>query len=87
MVFKYAYDAGLIDKTVHYGPTFKQPAKSVLRKVRNGSGTTMFEAADISAMLAAASVQITTMILLGVNCGFGNHDCGLIHRAVLTKST
>ena len=29
MVFKYAYDAGLIDKPIRYGPTFKRPSKAV----------------------------------------------------------
>lgn len=26
MVFKYAYDAGLIDRAIRYGPTFKRPS-------------------------------------------------------------
>jgi len=30
----------------------------------------MFEAAEIGAMLTAASIQMKAMILLGVNCGF-----------------
>ena len=40
VVFKFAYDAGLIDKPLRYGPTFKR----VLRRVRNGNGEKMFEA-------------------------------------------
>ncbi len=31
MVFKYAYDAGLIDIPVRFGPTFKVPARRTLR--------------------------------------------------------
>ena len=34
----------------------------------------MFEAAEIRAMLAAASGLLKAMILLGINCGFGNTD-------------
>jgi integrase len=34
----------------------------------------MFEAVEIRTMLAAATVPIRAMILLGVNCGFGNTD-------------
>ncbi len=34
----------------------------------------MFEAAEIRAMLAVASVPLKAMILLGINCGFGNTD-------------
>ena len=44
VVFKFAYDAGLIDKPLRYGPTFKRPSKRVLRRVRNGNGEKMFEA-------------------------------------------
>ena len=44
VVFKFAYDAGLIDKPLRYGPTFKRPNKRVLRRVRNGNGEKMFEA-------------------------------------------
>ena len=38
MVFKYAFDAGLIHKPVRYGPTFKRPSKRVLRKARRREG-------------------------------------------------
>ncbi len=34
----------------------------------------MFEAAEIRAMLAAAPLPLKAMILLGINCGFGNTD-------------
>jgi integrase len=34
----------------------------------------MFEAAEIRAMLAAAPAALKAMILLGINCGFGNTD-------------
>lgn len=78
MVFKYGYDAGLIDRPVRFGPTFKRPGKRVLRLHRNGSGPKMFEADEIRALLDAAPVQLRAMILLGVNCGFGNADCGTL---------
>ena len=78
VVFKFAYDAGLIEKPLRYGPSFKRPSKRVLRKVRNGNGQRMFEADEIRTMLAAASIQMKAMILLGVNCGFGNNDCGTL---------
>jgi integrase len=34
----------------------------------------MFEAAEIRVMLAAAPAALKAMILLGINCGFGNTD-------------
>jgi len=80
VVFKYAYDAGLIDRPIRYGPTFKRPSKRVLRKERNARGPKMFEADEIRSMLDAAGVKLKAMILLGVNCGFGNTDCATLPK-------
>ena len=83
VVFKYAYDAGLIDRPVRYGPTFKRPSKRVLRKARNANGPRMFEAGEIRRMIDAAGVQLRAMILLGINCGFGNSDCASLPTKAL----
>ncbi len=80
VVFKYAYDAALIDKPIRYGPTFKRPSKRVLRKARNANGPRMFEADQIRSMIDAAGAQLRAMILVGINCGFGNNDCATLPR-------
>ncbi|HLJ94266.1 MAG TPA: tyrosine-type recombinase/integrase, partial [Gemmataceae bacterium] len=82
-VFKYADDEGLIDRPVRYGSTFRKPSKKVLRKARQAKGIRMFEAAEIRALLAKASTHVRAMILLGINCGFGNSDCGNLSLAAL----
>jgi integrase len=38
----------------------------------------MFEAAALRQILVAAGTPLKAMILLGVNCGFGNADCGTL---------
>jgi integrase len=43
----------------------------------------MFEADQIRQMLDAAKEPLRTMILLGVNCGFGNNDCGTLRLSAL----
>lgn len=73
-IFRYAYDANLIEKPVRFGPGFVGPNRRELRCERQQNGERMFEAAEIRAMLAAAPVPLKAMILLGVNCGFGNTD-------------
>jgi integrase len=83
VLFKYAYDAGLIDKPMRYGPTFKRPAKRILRAERQKKGRRMFEARQVRRLLKAAPVPLKAMILLGANCGFGNHDCGTLPLAAL----
>ncbi|MGD0898063.1 MAG: tyrosine-type recombinase/integrase [Thermoguttaceae bacterium] len=74
MLFRYAHEANLIDKPVRFGPGFVGPSRRELRCERQQNGERMFEAAEIRAMLAAAPIALKAMILLGINCGFGNTD-------------
>jgi integrase len=82
-VFKYGYDAGLIDQPVRYGPGFKRPSKKTIRLHKAANGPCMFNAEEIRRMLAAASVPLRAMIFLGVNGGLGNTDCGLLPGSAL----
>jgi integrase len=77
-VFKYAYDAGHLDKPVRFGPGFKKPSRKVLRQARHANGPRMFESAELRAILAAASSPLKAMVLLGINCGFGQSDIGAL---------
>ena len=40
----------------------------------------MFEAAQLRKIIDKADQPLKAMILLGINCGFGNHDCGTLPR-------
>jgi integrase len=82
-VFKYGYESGLFDKPVRYGPQFRKPGAAVLRKHRAANGKRMFEASDLRRLLKVAPTQLKAMILLGINCGFGNHDCATLPLAAL----
>jgi integrase len=82
-VFKYAADNRLIAAPVVYGQGFRRPSQKTLRKARNAKGERMFEAHEIRAILGQAGVQLRAMILLGVNCGFGNSDCGHLPLSAL----
>ena len=79
-VFKYAWDAELIDRPVRFGPTFRKPSKKVRRKARRIKGPRMFEAEEVRALIDAANPQMRAMILLGINCGFGNSDIATLPR-------
>jgi integrase len=74
VVMNWAFEQGVIDKPVRYGPAFKRPAKRVMRLERAKRGSRMFEAEQIRELLDGADVTMRAMILLGINAGLGNTD-------------
>jgi integrase len=76
VVFKYAADNDLIEHPVRYGQAFKRPSKKTLRLEKARQGHKLFSREEIHKLLDAASVPVRAMLLLGINCGFGNADCG-----------
>lgn len=82
-IFKYAFDSALIDQPMRFGPTFKKPSKRLLRAHKQKGGEKLFEAADLRKLISEASQPLKAMILLGINCGFGNADCGALPRSAM----
>jgi integrase len=82
-VFNFGFKSGLLERPVVYGEGFRLPSKRTLRQHRNAQGLRMFEAEEISRMLEAAAPALRAMILLGINCGFGNSDVASLPVAVL----
>jgi integrase len=96
VLFKYAFDQGVIDRPIRYGQSFDRPSKHVLRKEKAKRAPRMFEGFEIRAMvdgalvvgeegpeLVRASAPMRAMILLGINCGFGNTDVGRLPLTAL----
>jgi integrase len=82
-VFRWAHESELIDKPVRFGPEFKKPSKKTMRQAREAKGPRMFEAAELRKIIKAAGVPLRAMVLLGVNCGFGNSDVGKLPLSAL----
>lgn len=82
-VFKYAADAELIDRPVNFGPGFKRPTKKVLRVHRAEQGVKLFSAEEVRKLIDAAEMPLRAMMLLGINCGFGNADCSKLPLSAL----
>jgi integrase len=60
-IFKYGFEAGLIERPVRYGPQFKKPSAGVLRRHRAKNGERMLEAVEVRRMLdALAGKQVET---------------------------
>jgi integrase len=82
-ILKYAHDQRLIPAAVELGDSFSRPGAKALRKARLEKGPKMFEAAELRRMLDAADACTKAMILLGVNCGYGNSDIGRLPLTAL----
>jgi integrase len=76
--FKYAYDSGTLDRPIRFGPAFKRTSKKPLRLHRAKQGPKLFTAEEVRRLIDAAGPSMRAMILLGINCGFGNADCGTL---------
>lgn len=83
MVFKYAFDAGLIERPVRFGPHFKLLSRAVLRREKQQNGNRMFEADEIRTIIESASQPLKAMVLLGINCGFGNIDVANLPQSAI----
>jgi integrase len=82
-VFKHAFEAGLIPVPIRFGPGFNRPTKKTMRLHRADQGAKLFTAEEVHKMIDAAGVQLKAMVFLGINCGFGNADCGNLPLAAL----
>jgi integrase len=86
-MLKYAYEMNLIDNPIKYGKTFEQPSSTLKRKSRRAAelanGKRLFDASGIRSLIGTAQGPLRTLILLGINGGFGNTDCaGLTLSAI-----
>ena len=87
-IFKYGYEIGLLKEPVRFGPGFKKPSATVLRKNRAKRGPQMFEAKELRALLDVAGPNMRAMILLAANGGLGNSDvAGITFGAVNLKTS
>lgn len=81
-LFRWAYDAELIPSLPRFGVKFRAGKKASRR--RAGKVTPkMFEPPEIRTILGKANPQLKAMVLLGVNCGFGNFDCAELPKTAL----
>jgi integrase len=85
-IFLYAYESELIDRPVRYGNQFERPPKRIIRLARAKAGVKLIEPTDARKMIEEADPQLRAMILLGLNCGFGQGDCSGLDRSQIATS-
>ena len=83
-VFTYAFKSELIQVPIRYGDQFDKPPRRVMRLERSKRGEKLIEPADAWKLIDAALPQLRAMILLGLNCGYGQSDCSNLQRDALT---
>lgn len=76
VMLNFAYQVGAIDRPFRLGLNFKRVSNRKLRLHRATKAKKEFTAHEIHQLLGEADVQLRAMIFLGINCGFGNADCG-----------
>lgn len=84
-IFLFAYESGLINQPIRYGSSFDRPPKRIIRLQKAKAGPKLIEACDARKMIEVAEPQLRTMILLGLNCGYGQGDCAVLDRSQINK--
>ena len=83
-VFRWAAESELIPGVPNFGPDFKKPGKSEIRrgKARQtaAKGSLDFTADELQTLIDAADDWLKACILLGINGGFGNTDCARLRE-------
>lgn len=73
--FKWLVRNEYIKAEPNYDEALKKPARVEVRRSRANRGKRWFDASEIQLLLKNATPPLRAMVLLGVNCGFGNGDC------------
>jgi len=85
MVFTFGVANGLIPAAPLYGQSFAKPKRKVLDKAEAERGAKDFTAAEIRSLLKASKgdIPLHAMILLGINCGYGQTDISALPMAAV----
>lgn len=87
-VFKWGFESELIPAMPNFGPDFRKPSRTVSRreqqkKAVDRGGKLDFSAEEIQKLLKASTGWLHASILLGINGGMGNADCGRLSTTIL----
>ena len=85
-LFKYAIEAGLLEHSPRYGHGFRKPTAAQKRRSQQRaerSGKNLFAPNEIRQIITASPTVLRGAILLGINGGFGNTDCGTLPRTAI----
>ena len=87
MVFSFGVAQNLIAHAPSYGDGMKRPSAKILRRNRSEKGIRMFTPDQLRLILDSAGLTLRAMVLLGINCGYGNTDIGQMERRRIDLKT
>lgn len=80
-IINFAFESGIVKIPIQTGPNFKRVSRKKQRLERAAKPKRLFSAGEIHSLLEHADVQLRAMILLGINAGYGNADCGRLTQS------
>ena len=87
MPFKWAYESGLLEHPVRFGPDFKAPSRRVRLKSMREKGRKDFSAEELRRIIETAKQPLRAMILLGINAGLGQSDIANLRESHIDWET
>jgi len=83
VVFRWGYRNGLLREEVRTGDAFKRPPAKRIRMESRQAGQKLFTRDEIHRILAECNPPMKAMVLLGLNCGYGNTDVAYLRRSMI----
>ena len=78
-LFRWGYEANLIEHPVRFGPEFTTPSRKARLKASR-SQRKDFAVEELRRIVEAAAGPLKAMVLLGINAGFGQNDVACLQR-------
>lgn len=75
-LFKWALESEYLDKPQNFGPGFRKPRKANRKSDKRHA----LERQDILRLIKNAGTKDKAVLLLAINCGYGNEDCSRLQR-------
>lgn len=84
---KWLHKNGHLPHPPQFGTEFRKPPSKAVRRHRREKGQKLFSASDLMAILDECGIHLRAMVLLGINCGYGPHDCAMLPLSAINLDT
>lgn len=87
IIMRYAHESTMVPVPVAMGPNFKAAKKKVKREQRQKRPMRFLSAERMRLLMLNAPLQLRCLILLAMNCGFGQSDLARLTRSAIDLKT